>query len=103
MTLSPPWRPGKRTDYANTQEAKHEHIIYTDREHTEGERGKDNVHTTENGGEAECPGGRICRSKTSRMSHRPPEGETEVLGWLMVQAEQSAWVKIEGEDIHVGH
>ncbi len=31
MTSFPPWRPGKRTNYSNTQEAKLKHTIHSDR------------------------------------------------------------------------
>ncbi len=45
------WRPGKRTDYTNTQEAKLKHTIHTDRKketNTQGrERDKEDMHTRE--------------------------------------------------------
>ncbi len=73
MSSSPPLRPEKRTDYTNTQEAKLKHTIHTDRrKETNTQRGRER----ETRGEAQFPGGRRSRSRTSGMKHRQP-GERE--------------------------
>lgn len=44
MTSSPPWRPGKKTDYTNTQAAKIKHHSHI-KEKVNKQRDKDSMHT----------------------------------------------------------
>ncbi len=88
ITSSPLWRPEKRTDNTNTQEAKLKHTIHTDRrKETNTQRGREGDERL-NFLEDKDPD----LFKTSRMRHYQSgerEREREVPGQPMVQHRQA--------------